>query len=294
MIKPILKWVGGKTQIMDKLIAHFPANITNYREIFVGGGSVLLTLLAHRKAGNIAVEKIYAYDLNEALIYVYKNIQDNHLELYNEIQALIDEFNAIEGSNVNRKPASLAEAIESRENYYYWIRSRYNALDKKTITASAMFIFLNKTGWRGLYRVSKNGFNVPYGNYKNPEIINRAHLESIHELFTDDVIFECCDYTTSMNQVIAGDFVYLDPPYAPESATSFVKYNVDGFNIENHLSLFALIRKMTEQKILFSNADVALVRDNFADYTIESILCKRAINSKDPSAKAKEVIIRNY
>ena len=299
--KPILKWVGGKTQVLDKLIIEFPIDINNYREMFLGGGSVLLTLLSYVKNGIIKIHgNIYAYDLNEPLIYIYKNIQSNHNEIYNETQKLITEFNSCGDGEINRTPKNIDEAKISKENYYYWIRSEYNKLsftDKKTTIGSAMFIFLNKTCFRGVFRVGPKGFNVPYGHYNNPEIINKEHLDEIHELI-QNVIFECCDFNTSLNSIESNDYVYLDPPYAPETDTSFVGYTENGFNIDNHNNLFQLIHKLTEtnKKMMLSNADVSLVRDNFTNekYNITSILCKRAINSKNPQAKAKEVIIKNY
>lgn len=297
--KPILKWVGGKTQILDKLIIEFPTEINNYREIFLGGGSVLFALLSYVKNDIIKINgNIYAYDLNEPLIYMYKNIQSNHNELYNEIQILINEFNSCGNGEINRTPETIEQAKISKENYYYWIRNEYNKLnDKKTTKCSAMFIFLNKTCFRGVFRIGPKGFNVPYGHYNNPEIINKQHLNEVHELIKN-VIFECCDFDTSLKYVEPNDYVYLDPPYAPETEKSFVGYTQNGFSIDNHNKLFKLIHKLTEtnKKIMMSNADVSLVRDNFNSeiYNITSILCKRAINSKNPESKAKEVIIKNY
>jgi DNA adenine methylase len=299
--KPILKWVGGKTQIIDKLITKFPVEINNYREAFLGGGSVLLTLLSYVKSGIIKIQgNIYAYDLNEPLIYIYKNIQTHHNELYNILQTIIKDFNECGNGEINRTPANIIEAKIAKENYYYWIRSEYNKLclnDKKSILGSAMFIFLNKTCFRGVFRIGPKGFNVPYGHYNNPEIINKEHLEEIHNLI-QNVVFECCHFNTSLTNVESNDFVYLDPPYAPETDTSFVGYTENGFNIENHINLFKLIHVLTDtnKKIMLSNADVSLVRKNFTNekYSILSILCKRSINSKNPEAKAKEVIITNY
>jgi DNA adenine methylase len=299
--RPILKWVGGKTQILDKLINEFPINIDNYREIFLGGGSVLLTLLSYVKSGIIKVNgTIYAYDLNEPLIYMYKNIQSNHDKLYDELQKLIHEFNSCGNGELNRKPNNIDEAQIAKENYFYWIRSEYNKLsldDKKTTLGSAMFIFLNKTCFRGIFRMGPKGFNVPYGNYNNPEIINKKHLDEIHELI-QNVIFECSDFNITLNNIEQNDYVYLDPPYAPETDTSFVGYTANGFNIDNHNNLFNLIHKLTDTgtKLMLSNSDVTLVRDNFKNekYDITSILCKRTINSKNPESKVKEVIIKNY
>jgi len=299
--KPLLKWAGGKTQILDKLIIKFPLEINNYHEIFVGGGSVLLTLLTYKKEGIIKINgNIYAYDINEPLIYVYKNIQLYHNELFDNIQLIINDYNECD-ININRKPENITEAKLSKENYYYWIRNKYNKLsliDKNSILGSAMFIFLNKTCFRGLFRVGPNGFNVPYGNYTNPEIINKQHLNRIHELI-QEVIFECCDFKTSFLKIVDNnDFIYLDPPYAPETTTSFVGYTNNGFNINNHKELFNLLHKLTNKNIKFilSNSDVLLVRENFTNnkYNIESILCKRTINSKKPSSTTNEVIIMNY
>ena len=301
--KPILKWVGGKTQILDKLVEKFPTEMENYREIFLGGGSVLLALLSCVKNGSIKINgNIYAYDLNEPLIYVYKNIQTNHEELYNEVQKFVTDFNSCGDGEINRTPINIEEAKIAKENYYYWVRSEYNKLDsigKNTVVGSAMLIVLNKTCFRGVFRVGPKGFNVPYGHYNKPEIINKQHLHEIHNLI-QNVSFECCDFSTSLNNndITLGDYIYLDPPYAPETNTSFVGYTNSGFNIEHHNNLFNLIHILTnaDKKIMMSNADVNLIRENFTNekYTTTNILCKRSINSKNPTAKAKEVIITNY
>ena len=300
--KPILKWVGGKTQIIDKLIVDFPIEINNYREAFLGGGSVLLAFLSYVKSGIIKINgNIYAYDLNEPLIYIYKNIQTQRNELYDILKNIITDFKECGNGKINRTPENIEEAKIAKENYYYWIRSEYNKLsiiDKKGILGSAMLIFLNKTCFRGIFRVGPNGFNVPYGHYSNPEIINKEHLDDIHNLI-QNVIFECCDFDTSLalSNIVQGDFTYLDPPYAPETNTSFVGYTEKGFDIENHKKLFNLIHNLTDakHKVMLSNADVSLVRENFKEkYNTSSILCKRSINSKNPESKAKEVIIKNY
>ena len=301
MPKPILKWVGGKTQILDKLIVEFPTEMNNYHEIFLGGGSVLLTLLTYVNNGVIKITgQIRAYDLNEVLIYVYKNIQSKHNDLYNEIQKIITEFNSCGNGEINRKPKNIDEAKIAKENYYYWTRSEYNKLsleDKKTIKGSALFIFLNKTCFRGVFRVGPNGFNVPYGHYNNPEVISQEHLNEIHALIRN-VIFECCDYSKSLSNVKEEDFVYLDPPYAPENDKSFVGYTENGFDIDNHNNLFKLLQDLTDKKkkFMLSNSDVSLVRNNFTvdKYNTTSISCRRAINSKNPESKTNEVIIKNY
>ena len=162
-----------------------------------------------------------------------------------------------------------------------------------------MLIFLNKTCFRGIFRVGPNGFNVPYGNYKNPEIINKNHLDIIHDLIKD-VIFKCSDFRESMINIEDGDFLYLDPPYVPEKNTSFVGYTKGGFGIANHNELFAIIHTLKEKniKMAMSNSDVEIIRNIFYaneyNYTIETLVCKRFINSKNPGSKTNELIIRNY
>jgi len=303
--KPLLKWVGGKTQIIEKLVAAFPTEIQDYHEIFLGGGSVLLAILALQKEGRILIRgKIHAYDINEPLIYTYKNIQTQHHLVYDAVQFLIDSFYECGNSdNINRNPVSIEQAKECKENYYYWIRSRYNGMaDKKSIMGSAMFLFLNKTCFRGVFRVGPNGFNVPYGHYAHPEIVNRDHLEEIHR-WIQGVVFECCDFSLSMAKPFgAADFIYLDPPYAPETATSFVGYTENGFPLEKHTALFRRLHECsgdggrTHPKWLMSNADVDLVRQHFPKetYLVDSIVCKRAIHSKKPDTKAKEVLVKNF
>jgi DNA adenine methylase len=296
-IKPILKWVGGKTQIIHQLLGHFPREINNYHEIFLGGGSVLLTLLDYIKTNKISVSgRICAYDLNEALIYVYKNIQSNYTGLYNTIETLINEYNSIsEIKGGDKKPTNITEAKISKENYYYWIRKQYNLLeDKKSLLSSAYFIFLNKTGFRGMYRVGPNGFNIPFGNYKNPEIVSLEHLKEVSDLIKD-VSFEHLCYSKSIERIQEGDTVYMDPPYAPENKKSFVGYTEDGFDLDAHLNLFKMCNNLTRVNFIMSNACVDLVKDNFKTdkYELHPIECKRSINSKNPGAKTTEVIIKN-
>lgn len=307
--KPIIKWVGGKTQIIDKIIYEYPTTMTNYHEIFLGGGSVLLALLSYKKAGHITITgTINAYDINETLISLYKNIQSKHNELYTTLKQIIDEFNSCndnEDSILNRKPKNLEEAKNKPENYYYWSRIKYNKLsgiEKNGILGTALFIFLNKTCFRGIYRVGPNGFNVPYGNYSQPEIINKEHLQEVHELI-QGVIFTHCDFSVPLQNCISSvtssvDFIYLDPPYAPENNKSFVGYNKDGFNLDQHIKLFTLCKELNTKKIKFimSNADVALIKDYFLPeiYNTQSITTKRSINSKKPGSKTLEVIIKNF
>ncbi len=298
--KPFLKWVGGKTQMIDTIMDKFPSEMENYHELFLGGGSVLFALLSLQQQGKIMVkQKMYAYDLNETLINVYKNVQSNKDALFAHITTHVDAYDSIQGSNsnvVNRKAATLKEATTSKESYYYWIRKRFNALDKTTVECSALFMFLNKMCFRGVYREGPNGFNVPYGHPKStPTIITKNELDYVGDLIKD-VVFLQSDFNQSIQRVGVGDFVYLDPPYAPETENSFVGYTSEGFNLAAHQQLFSEIQKIHKKNIRFvmSNAKVKLVVDAFGDSCCcDEVVARRAINSKNPGATTTEVIIYN-
>jgi DNA adenine methylase len=166
------------------------------------------------------------------------------------------------------------------------------------VTASAMLLFMNKTCFRGVYREGPNGFNVPYGNYTNPGILNEEHIHAVSALI-QGVIFTHAPFQEAFGHVEpgSGDFIYLDPPYAPETETSFVSYTADGFNGESHKTLFKLATKAASAtRILMSNADVTFVRDAFPSptFTIKIVNCRRAIHSKDPGARTNEVLVMNY
>jgi len=298
--KPFLKWVGGKTQIIDKVLHHFPKEMHSYHEPFLGGGSILLALLSQVKSKKIKLNpngKIYASDLNSNLIGLYQAIQSDLDTFLAEIKVLTDTYDSIKGTEVNREASSAEEALTSQESYYYWIRRRFNSLRKENSPlCSALFLFMNKTCFRGVYREGPNGFNVPFGHYKNPGFLDEAHLRQVSALIKD-VVFTCQPFAAAMEKVQPGDFIYLDPPYAPENEKSFVTYNVDGFDLAQHQQLFKLTKDacLLGAKMLMSNADVSLVKNAFPApvFHTEIVLCRRAINSKDPAAKANEVLIRN-
>ena len=295
-MKPFLKWVGGKTQIMEHIVKEVPLEFNDYHEIFVGGGSVLLTILSLNREEKINMTgNVYAYDSNYRLIKLYEHVQKNKDELFDAISRYMLIYDSLTGVVINRKPKTEEEAQSSKESYYYWLRTLFNQIDKDSIDSSALFLVLNKTCFRGIYREGPNGFNVPYGHYKTtPIVIQKHHLDEVSFL-VKDVRFICSDFTDSLKNVKPGDYVYLDPPYAPESKTSFVGYTSNGFSLEMHKTLFDDIKEIHEKNIKFtmSNAKVDLVTDSFKEFNCTEILARRAINCKNPESSTKEVIISN-
>lgn len=290
--KPFLKWVGGKTQIISDILSTFPLHINNYHEPFLGGGSVLLGVLQLCKERQIHIKgKVYAYDINKHLINVYKQIQTNKDDLYKRVTEFKNIYHNIKGEYINRKPKNTKESLSSKESYYYWIRHSYNNSEEYTVETAAMFIFINKTCFRGIYREGPNGYNVPYGHHKKtPEIINKSDIDNIYELIKD-VEFISSDFESSFNNIERNDFVYLDPPYFPENKTSFTTYNKDGFDLEKHTSLFDLIKKL-ECNFVMSNSNTEFVQESFSTYDSRSLKVKRSINSKEPGSVTREIIIQ--
>ena len=153
-----------------------------------------------------------------------------------------------------------------------------------------MLLFLNKTCFRGVYREGPNGFNVPFGHNKNVGIYDEDHLKEVSKLI-EKVEFSCCSFEKALESMKEKDFVYLDPPYAPENSTSFVGYVEDGFSLDKHNQLFKLVKEKTY--FVMSNSDVKLVKDSFPSptYKTKIISARRAINSKNPESKTNEVLI---
>jgi DNA adenine methylase len=226
---------------------------------------------------------------------MYKNIQLNPTVLINELKKLSDEFVRCGSGPVNRNASNLNEAMSSQESYYYWIRQKYNFLsesEKSLPSSSALFIFLNKTCFRGIYRMGPNGFNVPFGNYKNPVIYTESHIRNVSSLIKN-VIFTHCSFVDALSSLEPGDFVYTDPPYA----NSFTSYTKEGFTLENHQSLFKICKGLKQKnvKLLMSNSNTKLITDIFYPpyFNVQLISCKRSINSKNPGSRINEVLITN-
>lgn len=268
VMKPVLKWVGGKSQIIDDVLSHFPRDIRTYHEPFVGGGAVLLAALSDP---TIRIERVRASDNNPHLIAFYEHIQRTPEALHEAIERV---FTAYDASGAGK------------EAYYYEQRERFR-IAPPSVEKSALLFFLNKTCFRGLYREGPNGFNVPYGHYKTtPKWPTLGELQAMQALLRR-VEFEVCDFSVALERVEVGDFVYADPPYARETKTSFVGYNTHGFDQD------ALFRGLTKTIFCMSNANVPCVREFFKDFKVCLLTARRAINSKRPESTTTEVLVTN-
>ena len=279
-MKPFLKWVGGKTQIIDTIINNFPNEIQDYYEPFLGGGSTLLAALLSEKIKG----QVFASDVNKNLINLYKEIQNNCEQFISDVHLLETEYHYYSDTKDGNRKATTLEDVDSRESYYYFIRNQFNKNQD-----SAKFIFLNKVCFRGVYREGPNGFNVPYGNYKNVIVINDDHIRQVSHLISR-VNFIHASFEDVLENPKTGDFVYMDPPYVPINVSSFVGYTADGFN--KHQQLFEKCNKI-KCKWLMSNSDVPVVRNSFLNHPIEIVSCRRAINSKNPESRVNEVLVKN-
>lgn len=267
-MKPLLKWVGGKTQLLDQVLALIPRRIHSYYEPFLGGGSVLLGVLA---SPDITITgHVYASDVNPSLINVYRTVQASPEEVDVCLRVLE------------------AERGEDPEAFYYRMRELFNTMEPSGAQHAALFLYLNKTCFRGVYREGPRGFNVPYGHYKTVELPSLETLRTMSRGL-QRVTFSCESFETVLPRVGAGDFVYVDPPYVPETATSFVGYVAGGFPL--HATLFTALKALP-CPFLMSNSDVPLVREAFPEpYTTKQVTARRAIHSKDPSSTTYELLI---
>ena len=293
--KPFIKWVGGKQKLLDNFITYIPKEMNNYHELFLGGGSFLFMILSLVNDNKISIKgNIYAYDINKNLINMYINIQKNSRELYNYLIKYFKEYDSIKSNIIIKNPTKLEEALSSKENYYYYIRNIYNNNNNiNDIEKSAIFIFLNKTCFRGLYREGPNGFNVPYGHYKKtPNIFSINELNNITTLIKN-VNFICTDFIESNNNIKNNDFIYMDPPYYPVNEKSFTDYNYIKFDKNKQIELFNFIIKLKDIKFILSNSNTETVLTFFKNYNIKKIKVRRYINSKNPGTEETEIFIYN-
>jgi DNA adenine methylase len=283
--------------------------INNYHELFLGGGSVLFALLTKQKEKTTLIRgKIYAYDINEKLIQVYKDIQTNKDGVFDHLSILKNEYDSIvdipnmstnmdpaEVKFEKRNPKTIEDAKLYKESYYYWCRKKFNESSTNSAQLSALFIFLNKTCFRGLYRISRNGYNVPYGHPNNtPNCISKEEIDAISFLIKD-VEFIACDFSQALLKSQPDDFYYSDSPYYKVSKNSFDTYDLNGFADTKHVELFDKLKKIGEEGAYFSmsNANFEFVLNHFPNYQCEIFDARRAIHSKQPGSTASELIIYN-
>lgn len=272
LVGPVVKWVGGKRQLLDEIIPLLPKKITSYCEPFLGGGAVLFSIQPRKAIVN---------DLNEDLIIVYKVIRD-----------CVDD---------------LIVSLKKHENtqeYFYKIRdidrdkSAYQEISD--IEKASRLIYLNKTCYNGLFRVNQAGeFNSPFGHYKNPNIVNEPVLRAVSKYFNNNEInFLNEDFSVTLDRLKKGTFVYLDPPYDPVSDTaSFTGYNKGGFDKNEQIRLKNCCDELTKKgiKFMLSNSATEFIKSLYKDYKIFIVKAKRAINvDASKRGEIEEVIIRNY
>ncbi|MGN1280877.1 MAG: DNA adenine methylase [Succinivibrio sp.] len=270
-LKPFVKWVGGKTTSLDKLLELFPEKITTYVEPFVGSGAVFFSLNFDRAIIN---------DSNQELIYAYQTIKENVFELEMYLQTLIYD-------------KSLYEKIRA------WDRAK-DYQQRSRLERAARLIYLMKTCYNGLYRVSKkNYFNTPMGNYKDPTICDTETLNACSSYLNQrQVDIHCADYA-SLADIIPDDaFVYLDPPYFPVSKTAnFTSYQSGQFADTEQYRLYEFCLLLHKRGIRFvlSNSDVPEARELYKDFNIETIEVPRRINSVISRRKGvSEIAVLNY
>ncbi|MFN7204031.1 MAG: DNA adenine methylase [Aphanizomenon sp.] len=274
LVKPFVKWAGGKRQLVPTILAnHLPKNynLQTYYEPFIGGGALLFSLQPKKAVIN---------DSNAELINCYKIIK-------NSLDELIEDLK-------NHK---------NNEYYYYDIRDwdrEKNFKSKTEVQRASRIIFLNKTCYNGLFRVNSQGqFNVPFGKYKNPNILDIAVLKAVNKYLNENQVrILNSDFQEAVKDAKGGDFIYLDPPYDPVSETaSFTGYDVNGFNKQEQRRLKEVFDDLNSRgcHILLSNACTEFIEDLYKDYPHTKISAIRAINCNGKKrGKVDEILVKNY
>lgn len=289
--KPFVKWVGGKTQLIDDIQKSLPADLRNkhdltYVEPFVGGGAVLFWIL--QEYPNIT--KAVINDINAELICTYRVIRD-------DVESLITELSRIQSEYIQLDS-------EQRKEYFLKKRSLFNSKNKSEVETASLFIFLNRTCFNGLYRVNSKGeFNVPHGKYSNPKICDEVTLRADSALLKNVEIL-CGDFAQTGKYAGNNVLYYFDPPYRPLTDTSaFTSYTTDGFDDAEQTRLRDFCDEIARNKSLFvaSNSDPKNVdgEDKFFDklyemFSIKRVSAARMINSKgDGRGAISEIMITN-
>jgi DNA adenine methylase len=275
LVAPILKWVGGKRQLLTEINKYIPKKYGTYYEPFIGGGAVLFHLQPPKAKIN---------DFNGELINLYNVIKNSPEELINELS------DSNKYKNISENFYRIREQDRNIKEYE----------NMSDIEKSARMLYLNRTCYNGLYRVNSLGeFNSPFGSYKNPNIVNETTIRAINKYFSSNEIdITNCDFEEAVRGIKKGDFVYFDPPYAPLTRTSnFTGYTCSGFDDNEQIRLKELCDRLDSMgvKFLLSNSNCDFITELYKDYKIELVDAKRSINSKaDGRGEVKEVLIRNY
>ncbi len=272
-IAPFVKWAGGKRQLLPQIRQRMPKQYNNYFEPFVGGGAVVFDLLPANALIN---------DINKALINAYKQI-------CNEPEAFLNAVDKLD-----------TEIWEDGKAYYYSLREHYNDKLMKAeydVELAALFVFINKHCFNGLYRVNGKGlFNVPYNNSRKVSIDENAIMEISKFLKTVNIMDG--DFEVACAEAKKGDFVFIDSPYAPLNPTSFESYTKEGFDIESHRRLANLFDELTARGCycMLTNHNTDLISELYGNkgYRIDVVSVKRMINSDASNRVGEEVIICSY
>jgi DNA adenine methylase len=288
--KPFLKWAGGKTQLINEIERRLPPLVKEdeftYVEPFVGSGAILFWMINNFQE---KLKKAVINDVNADLINVYETIRNAPKPLIEILEAFQAEFHERESDE------------EAKKKYYYDKREAYNKREGSNETKAALFIFLNRTCFNGLYRVNrKNLFNVPMGSYKRPTICDMHNILAVSEVLKDVEIHKG-DFNKMLGFADENTFIYLDPPYKPLSATSnFNSYAENMFDDSEQIRLrnFCVDIHKQKAKWMLSNSHVhgdKLLETLFEDFYIEQVKAKRFINSKaDKRGSLDELLITNY
>ncbi len=259
-LSPFVKWAGGKASLLPDLLRHVPSHLSSYYEPFLGGGALFFAICARGTSFNAQLS-----DINNELIDTYRVIRDKPDEL---IQLLSEFQHECYGS---KDPAS----------YFYEKRAWRPS---SVIESAARLIFLNKTCYNGLYRVNSRGeFNVPFGRYKKPRILNAENIRAVSRALRDtNAYLRSADYRNSLSTCGKGDFVYLDPPYQPQSKTSsFTDYTPGGFSERDQNELAEEFEKLVDRgsTVLLSNSETPLTTRLYREFEVRSVIVNRPINS---------------
>ena len=291
--KPFLKWAGGKTQLIEQIKNNLPEIIFKekftYIEPFVGSGAVLFWLLSEFPN----MKKAVINDINKELIDTYEVIAQNPHDLISILEILQNEYHELEGNQ------------EDKKQYYYEKRNLFNSREQGKIEQSALFIFLNRTCFNGLYRVNrKNEFNVPIGSYKKPTICDRENIMAVSDALQKVEII-CGDFEQTVQHAGENTLFYFDPPYKPLNQTSsFNSYTKNEFDDKEQIRLRDFCDELAKKgyQWILSNSDVKGKDENnhffdelYADFHIERVLAKRNINANpEKRGVLSELLIYNY